>query len=256
MNVRLIDTHTHLHSTQFKRDLAAVLERAAAAGVERMVEVGYDLESSKAAVALAQTYPHIYAVVGVQPNYVHKSPPNWLDEVRRLAEHPKVVAIGEIGLDYYHDYAPHDVQEQFFVEQLAFARERKLPVVIHSREAPDDTLRVLRQHAVGVGGIMHSFSGDWNHARGCLDVGFSLSISGPVTFSSARDLHMVARRMPRDRILTETDCPYLTPHPFRGKRNEPAHVRLVAEQIASLRGVPLEKLAEDVWNNAARVFGW
>lgn len=254
--VRLIDTHTHLHMDHFKNDRGAVLEHAAAAGVERIVEIGYDIPSSRAALALSEQYPQIYAVVGVQPNHIHENQPDWLDTVRELAQHPKAVAIGEIGLDYYWDKSPHNVQEQVFREQLALAREIGLPVVIHSRDAREDTLRILRDAARGQPGIMHSFSGDWEFAAACLDVGFLLSFSGPVTFAKASDLHDVARHAPLDAILTETDCPFLTPHPMRGKRNEPARVRLVAEQLARLRNLPLETLAAAVWKNAAQIFGW
>lgn len=253
-DVRLIDTHMHLHLAQFDGERSAVLSRAQAAGVARMVEIGYDLDSSRAAVDLASSDPAIYAVVGIQPHYAAQADASWLDEIRRLAGHSRVVAIGEIGLDYYHDRAPHDQQEQLFREQLALARELGLPVVIHSRDAQADTVRILRDAARGQPGIMHSFSGDWGYAEACLEVGFHLSFSGPVTFPKAAELHEVARRAPLDRILTETDSPYLSPHPLRGKRNEPANVRLVAERLAVLREIALAELADAVWQNAARIF--
>ena len=253
-NTLLIDTHTHLHLAQFDDDRDAAIERAGAAGVARMVEIGYDLESSRAAVRLAEAHPPIYAVVGIQPHYAVEADAAWLDEVRRLAAHPKVVAIGEIGLDYYHDRAPHDRQERLFREQLALARELGLPVVIHSRDAQSDTARILGDAARGQPGIMHSFSGGWAYAEACLEVGFYLSFSGPVTFAKAAELHEVARRAPLDRILTETDCPYLAPHPLRGRRNEPANVRLVAERLADLRGMALPDLAAAVWANASEIF--
>ncbi|MBK9712324.1 MAG: TatD family hydrolase [Kouleothrix sp.] len=253
-DVRLIDTHMHLHLAQFDGERSAVLSRAQAAGVARMVEIGYDLDSSRAAVDLASSDPAIYAVVGIQPHYAAQADASWLDEIRRLAGHSRVVAIGEIGLDYYHDRAPHDQQEQLFREQLALARELGLPVVIHSRDAQADTVRILRDAARGQPGIMHSFSGDWGYAEACLEVGFHLSFSGPVTFPKAAELHEVARRAPIDRILTETDSPYLSPHPLRGKRNEPANVRLVAERLAVLREIALAELADAVWQNAARIF--
>jgi TatD DNase family protein len=244
----------HLHSAQFDADRTEVFERAIAVGVARMIEIGYDLESSRMAIDLAETDPRMYAVVGIQPHYAAIADATWLAEVRRLAAHPKVVAIGEIGLDYYHDRAPHDLQEQLFRQQLGLARELGLPVVIHSREAQADTIRILQDTARGQPGIMHSFSGDWEYARACLDVGFHLSFSGPVTFAKAFDLHDVARRAPLDRILSETDCPYLAPHPLRGKRNEPANVRLVAERLAELRGQPIEELAGAIWQNACAIF--
>lgn len=252
--VCLIDTHAHLHVAPFDADRAAVLERAAAAGVARIVEVGYDLASSRAALALAEAHPQIYAVVGVQPNYAQALPPDWLEQVRALAAHPKAVAIGEIGLDYYWNAAPPDCQEQIFRDQLALARELGLPAVIHSRDAQADTVRILQDAARGQAGVMHSFSGDWAYAAACLEVGFLLSFSGPVTFAKARDLHEAARRAPLAAILTETDCPYLSPHPLRGQRNEPARVALVAERLAALRDMPLNELAAAVWANAERVF--
>ncbi len=253
--IRLIDSHAHLGLAQFDADRTAVLERARAAGVVRIVEIGYDLATSRAAVALAAQHASIYAVVGVQPNHVAALPDDWLDQVRTLAQQPKVVAIGEIGLDYYWNAAPADVQEACFRAQLDLARSLRLPVVIHSRDARDDTIRVLRDAACDLSGIMHSFSGDWEYARACLDIGFHLSFSGPITFPKAVDLHDVARRAPLDRLLIETDSPYLAPHPFRGKRNEPAYVRLIAERIADLRGMTLESLAQATWRNAEAVFG-
>ncbi len=253
--IRLIDSHAHLGLAQFDADRTVVLERARAAGVVRIVEVGYDLATSRAAVALAAQHASIYAVVGVQPNHVVALPDDWLNQVRTLAQQPKVLAIGEIGLDYYWNVAPADVQEACFRAQLDLARSLRLPVVIHSRDARDDTIRVLRDAAYGLSGIMHSFSGDWEYARACLDIGFYLSFSGPITFPKAVDLHDVARRAPLDRLLIETDSPYLAPHPFRGKRNEPAYVRLIAERIADLRGMTLESLAQATWRNAEAVFG-
>src|SRR5262249_41637177 len=156
-----------------------------------------------------------FAVVGIQPHYAAEAGDEWLREVQQLAAHPRVVAIGEIGLDYYHDRAPHDAQERLFRVQLALARELRKPVVIHSRDAHADTVRILHDAARSQPGIMHSFSGDWAYAEACLEVGFMLSFSGPLTFAKAADLHEVARRAPLDRILTETDSPYLAPHPLR-----------------------------------------
>jgi len=254
-DIHLIDTHMHLHLAQFDADRAEVIGRGAAAGVARMIEIGYDLSSSRAAIALAEQHAQIFAVVGIQPHYADLADASWLEEVRQLARHPKAVAIGEIGLDYYHDRAPHDQQERLFREQLALARELGKPVVIHSRDAHADTVRILRDAARGQPGIMHSFSGDWAYAEACLEVGFMLSFSGPLTFAKAAELHEVARQAPLDRILTETDSPYLAPHPLRGKRNEPANVRLIAGRLAALRDMALEELAEAVWRNAEAIFG-
>lgn len=253
-SLRLIDTHAHLALAQFDADREQAIARAAAAGVARLVEIGYDLPSSRAAVALAEAHPQIFAVVGVQPNHAHELAEGWQAEVRALCAHPKVIAVGEIGLDYHWMKAPPEVQERIFRAQLALAREVGLPVVIHTREASDDTVRILADAARGQPVIMHSFSGDWAFATACLELGCMLSFSGPVTFAKAVELHEVARRAPLDRLLTETDSPYLAPHPYRGKRNEPAYVRLVAERLASLRGQPLEHVAAQVWANAERIF--
>ncbi|NJP05635.1 MAG: TatD family hydrolase [Chloroflexaceae bacterium] len=253
---RLIDTHVHLQMSQFADDQEDVIQRAADAGVTRMIEIGLDVATSRTALALAEQYDQMYAVVGVQPNFIENTEIGWLAEIRAMAAHPKVVAIGEIGLDYYWKKVPREMQEQVFREQLALAAELELPVVIHTRDAHQDTIQVLREAASGPPGIIHSFSGNWDFARDCLDLGFWLSFSGPVTFLKAHDLHDVARRAPIDRILIETDSPYLSPHPWRGKRNEPARVRLVAGSIASLRRVPLADIAETTWTNAEQVFGW
>jgi TatD DNase family protein len=252
--MQFIDTHAHLHINAFEADRAAVLARAEAAGVARMIEIGYDLPSSQAAIALAEQYPQIYAVVGVQPNHLAELPDDWLAQVEALAAHPKVVAIGEIGLDYYWKKAPPEEQEAAFRAQLGLARKLRLPVVIHSRDAQEDTARILHAAAQGQPGIMHSFQGDWAFAETCLAVGFLLSFSGPLTFSKAVELHDVARRAPLEMLLTETDSPYLTPHPHRGKRNEPAYVRYVTERLAALREQSVEETAAAVWANAERVF--
>lgn len=255
-DVALIDTHTHLHLAQFDDDRAATLARATAAGVQRMIEIGYDLPSSRAALELASSHPHIYAVVGIQPNHIVALPPDWREQLTALLRHPKVVALGEIGLDYYWMKAAPEQQAHYFREQLDLARQHHLPVVIHTREAAPATVQVLREAAAGVRGVMHSFSGDWEFAQACLDLGFYLSFSGPVTFRKARDLHDVARRTPIERILTETDSPYLSPSPWRGKRNEPAYVRLVAERLATLREQPLAQLGQHIWDNANTLFAF
>lgn len=252
--MQLIDTHAHLHADHYTDDRDAVLERCRQADVTRLITVGYDLPSSEASIALAQHEPMIWATAGIQPHYALQTDAAALEHLHHLLQQPRVVALGEIGLDYYHDRAPHDRQEALFREQLAMARELDLPVVIHSRDAQVDTVRILRDAAHDYPGVMHSFSGDWEHAQACLRIGFYLSFSGPLTFKKAIELHDVARRAPLDRILIETDSPYLTPHPFRGKRNEPAYVRYVAEMLAALRDVPIETIAEATTANAERLF--
>jgi len=253
-SIQFIDTHAHLSLTQFDQDREAAVERAARAHVARIIEIGFDLASSRAAIALAEAYPQIFAVVGVQPNHLNELPEAWLSELRAMAAHPRVVAIGEIGLDFYWMKAPLEAQEQAFRAQLALARELGLPVVIHSRDAATDTLRILDHAARGQPGVMHSFLGDWSFAHGCLDVGFMLSFSGPLTFSKSTALHEVARLTPADRLLTETDSPYLSPNPLRGQRNEPANVALITRQLATLRHKSLPEVAKQIWTNAERLF--
>lgn len=251
----LIDTHVHLHVAAFDADRDAALLRAREAGVRRMINVGYDLPSSRASIALAAEDTEIYATVGIQPHYAAETGPEELAQLEALLGEPGVVALGEIGLDYHHDRAPRPSQRELFEAQLEVARRKKLPVVVHSRDAHADTVAVLAaaQHPRPV--VMHSFSGDWAYAEACLALGTFLSFSGPLTFPKAHELHEVAVRAPLERVLVETDCPYLSPHPLRGRRNEPARVRLVAEQLARLRGVPMGELVDVLWDNACRVFG-
>lgn len=252
--LELIDTHLHLNADHFAEDRQAVLEHALAADVRRMINIGYDIPSSAASVALAEAEPMVWAAVGIQPHYATTTSDADLSQIEAWLAHPRVVALGEIGLDYYHDRAPHEQQEALFRRQLTMARSHNMPVVIHSRDAKDDTIRILRDAASGQPGVMHSFSGDWDYAQACLEVGFYLSFSGPLTFKKAIELHEVARKAPLERILIETDAPYLSPHPLRGKRNEPARVRLVAEALAVLRGISLAAVAEATTANAERLF--
>lgn len=250
----LIDTHAHVHLDRFDADRAEVLARAAAAGVVQLINIGYDLPSSRASLALAAAHPQIYATAGIQPHYALETSDAELAELAELLQAPKIVALGEIGLDYYHNRAPHEAQHALFRAQLRIAREHGLPVVIHARDAQADTVRILSEAARDLTVVMHSFSGDWAYAAACLDLGAFLSFSGPVTFPKAVELHEVVQRVPPDRMLIETDCPYLSPHPFRGKRNEPARVALIAERIAALRGVTPEEIAATTSANAHRVF--
>ena len=253
--MRLIDTHAHLQIAAFDADRTEVIERARADGVRRIVNVGFDLPSSAAAIELAHVHDGMYATAGIQPHYAVSTGPDELDHLRQLLAAPGIVALGEIGLDYHHDRAPRPAQIELFETQLRLAAELTLPVVIHSREAHADTVAVLRRAAHRQPVIMHSFSGDWAYARECLELGTYLSFAGPLTFPKATELHDVAVRAPLERVLVETDCPYLTPHPFRGKRNEPARVRLTAERLAALRGLERDDVAEAVWHNACAAFG-
>lgn len=253
----LIDSHAHIDDEKFNEDREAVLENARAAGVELIINPGADEASSFRAVAMSEKYPMIYATVGIHPHDAKDYLPQKHDALlREWAKKEKVVAIGEIGLDYHYDYSPRDVQQEVFIRQLIIAKAVKLPIVIHNRESMEDMVRILKDHfAPEYGGIMHSYSGSVEMARVFLDMGFHLSISGPLTFKNARKLPEVVAMMPLDRLLIETDSPYLTPTPYRGKRNEPAYVALVAAEIARIRGMTVEEVAEITTQNAKRVFG-
>ena len=258
----LIDTHAHLDLPQFDADRNAVVERADAAGVGVIVNAGADVESSRRAVALAAQYPGVYASVGVHPHDAKQVDGEALAALRELARQPKVVAVGEIGLDFYRNLSPQDLQRRAFQAQLAWAARLGKPVIVHDREAHAEVLKALTGWAAGLAGsslaeragVLHSFSGDLLMARRAIDLGFYISISGPVTYQNARRLVEVVQALPLDRLLIETDCPYLTPHPYRGKRNEPAYVQLVAEEIAKIKGLTLDEVSAATTANARRLF--
>lgn len=251
-----IDTHTHLDDARYQDDRDTVIARAREAGVEAFVTIGCDLASSRVAVALADHYDSVYAAVGVHPHEVRHIADGWYDELRRLAQHKKVVAYGEIGLDYHYNHSSPVEQRERFREQVQLARELKLPLIIHTREAQEDTITILREEqASDVGGVFHCFSGDAWLANDALDLGFYLSFSGIVTFRNAAMLREIAKTVPLDRLLIETDCPYLTPVPHRGKRNEPAHLVLVAQHLSALHGtVSLAEIGAYTTKNAKRLF--
>jgi TatD DNase family protein len=247
----LVDTHAHLHFPEFAGDLEAVLERARAAGVRCMVTIGTDVESSRAAVALAGREPDVWAAVGIHPHAAGQADEAQLAEIERVAAAPRVVAIGETGLDFFRLLSPRDAQERLFRAQLALARRLRKPVLVHCRDAHEETLAILAEVPVGeAGGIMHCFSGDTVIARRCLDLGLLISLAGPVTYPNARALPEVAKVVPADRLVVETDCPFLPPQPYRGKRNEPAYLAVTAARVAELRGEPLEELASRTSENA------
>jgi TatD DNase family protein len=253
----LMDTHTHLDFPQFDSDREQVIERAFTAGVKALINVGADLASSQAAVALAEAYPQVYAAVGVHPHDAKTLTAEMLEELRALASHPKVVAIGEIGLDFYRDLSSRDKQRQAFEQQLALAREVGKPVIIHDREAHKEVMAILRRWAKGGHqpvGVLHCFSGDLAMAQEAIELGFYISIAGPVTFQNARRLRELVGQLPLEKLLVETDCPYLTPHPHRGKRNEPAYVKLVAQEVARIKGGSLEEVARITSDNAQALF--
>ncbi|RCW63063.1 TatD family hydrolase [Saliterribacillus persicus] len=252
----LFDTHVHLNVSHFKDDQQEVMKRAEEAGVKYMVVVGFDHETIPKAIKLAEDNENIYAAVGWHPvdavDFMNKEL-QWLEE---LAEHPKVVALGEMGLDYHWDKSPKDIQKDVFKQQIQLAKKVKLPIIIHNREATEDIIEVLEQeNAAEVGGIMHCYNDSVEYVDACLAMNFYISLGGPVTFKNATLPKEVAKYVPLDRLLIETDCPFLAPHPYRGKRNEPAYVSLVAEKIAELRELDVKKVEEETTKNACRFFG-
>ncbi|WP_226660094.1 TatD family hydrolase [Pseudalkalibacillus hwajinpoensis] len=252
----LFDTHTHLNVEQFSEDQQEVIERAQAAGVSKMIVVGFDRETITQAMALVEKYDFLYAAVGWHPVDAIDMKEEDLEWIEELAGHPKVVAIGEMGLDYHWDKSPHDIQKDVFRKQIALAKRVNLPIIIHNREATRDVIDVLKEeNAAEVGGIMHCFAGGVEEANECLDMNFYISLGGPVTFKNAKLPKEVAKEIPIDRLLIETDCPFLAPHPNRGKRNEPAYVKLIAEQIAELKEMDYEDLAKRTSENAMNLFG-
>jgi TatD DNase family protein len=255
--MRLFDTHAHLFDDRFRSDLPKVLERAAAEGLVRVLAVGIDLPTSRVCVEQAGRFALLKAAVGIQPNHAAEAGPGDWSEIAKLAEHPAVVAIGETGLDRYWDRAPFALQEELFRKHIQLSRTLNKPFIVHNREADADVLRVLREEIAGgpVPGVMHSFTGTAATARECLDLGLYLSFAGMVTYKSAADLLAVAAAMPEDRLMVETDCPYLSPVPHRGKRNEPAYVAHTLSTIALARGVAPSVLAEASTRNAERLFG-
>lgn len=262
----LTDTHCHLYFHQFDEDRAEILAQAREAGLTRILVPGIDLETSRQAVALAEQEEIVYAAVGVHPNYTA----DWNDQTRaalsELTSHPKVVAIGEIGLDFYWDWSPPERQRQVLQQMLSLAEQVNLPVVIHNRDAAHVVIPLFTAWQKNLSasgaplakspGVFHSYSGNIGDAQAVLEAGFFLGITGPVTFKKAADLHEVARQMPPDRMLIETDAPYLTPHPFRGKRNQPAFVSYVADRIAELRETSPEEIVRQTGLNAKNLFNW
>jgi TatD DNase family protein len=249
------DTHTHLNDKRFHSDQEAVIKRAQAAGVDHMVNIGFDEHSSRESLALAQKYDFIYAAVGVHPHDAKSANQATWDALSKLAAQPRTVAWGEIGLDYYRDLSPRDVQQRVFIEQIELANEAGLPIIIHDRAAHGDVLKIIREHRAENGGIFHSYAGSWEMAKEILKLGYYISFSGPVTYKNARQTVEVAENVPADRFLLETDCPYLTPEPLRGKRNEPAYVLHTAAKVAELRQISVAEAGRLSTENVRRLFG-
>jgi TatD DNase family protein len=257
--LELIDTHAHLDDEQFQGDLPAVIERAVAAGVSRIITIATTGPSSAACVSLAANHPQLRATVGIQPNHVAQSAPADWDDVVRLAGAPGVAGIGETGLDRYWDYTPFAQQEDYFARHLKLARQKGMPVVIHCRDAEADVMRMLRDDFEKHGpvrGVMHSFTGDQATAEACLAMGLHISFAGMLTYRNAQNLRDVAATIPLDRLVIETDSPYLAPVPRRGRRNEPANVVHTAACLANVKGVTLEVIAGQTTANARRLFAF
>ena len=270
----LTDTHCHLDFHKFDEDRAAVIERAEKAGLVRILIPGLSVTSSLSAIKLAESNPMLFAAIGVHPSEILDFKHEMLDELKQLSKNSKVVAIGEIGLDYYWDSAPHDHQQRVFREQLDLAAELELPVVIHLREKGDaaggpcaeDAMSILEDWVAGLGtdkealkqnpGVLHSFSGSLETAQRAIGLNFCIGITGPVTFKNAKYKQEMVSQLPLENLLIETDAPYLAPHPYRGKRNEPAFVYEIADKIAGLQSRNLEEVAAITTSNAARLFSW
>lgn len=250
-----IDTHVHLNADQYDEDLQEVIDRALNSKVEKMVVIGFDRKTIKRAIRLAEQYDFIYAVVGWHPVDAIDCTDEDLEWIEQLAAHDKVVGIGETGLDYHWDKSPRDIQQQVFRKQIQLAKRVDLPIIIHNREATEDVLTILREEdAQQVGGVMHCFGGSVETAQESIKMNFMISLGGPVTFKNAKKPKEVAAEIPLEHLMIETDAPYLAPHPYRGKRNEPSYVTLVAEEIARLKELPVETVAEATTKNAERFY--
>lgn len=251
----LFDTHCHLEDERFQEDREQVIENLLSEGVERAVSVGSDLASSRRCIHLAEAHSFLYAAAGVHPHEAKDAGEGYLDALRALLSHPRVVALGEIGLDYYYDLSPRDVQKRVFEEQLDLAYDMNMPVILHIRNAHGDVLDILRAHRGKLtGGIIHCYSGSAESVKEYVGLGFHISFAGPVTFKNAVKLREAAAHVPPDKLLIETDSPYLSPEPRRGQRNQPAHVRFVCEKLAEVHGMQPQDMAEQTWRNAHQVY--
>ncbi len=250
----LTDTHVHLNMKDFDKDRDEVIERAMRQNVKQMVNIGYNIKSSKESLALADSYSFIYAAVGVHPHDAKKVEKDYIDILSSLAEDKKVIAIGEIGLDYYRDLSPRDIQKKVFIEQLELAISLNLPVIIHQREAEEDTLNIIKKYRSRLkGGIFHAFSGTEGFLKDYLDIDFYYGIGGVLTFKNAHRLRTMVKKLSQDRFVLETDCPYLAPVPFRGKRNEPGFVTLVRDHLSLVLGISEDEVDTMIYKNTKRI---
>jgi len=252
---KFIDSHAHLDDERFDEDREELIDSLQENGIEAVLNPGADLKTSRAAVALADKYPFIYAAVGCHPHDSKFMDDDTMNIFRELAKNKKVLGIGEIGLDYYYDNSDRETQKIWFREQIRLAKELDLPYIVHDRDAHEDIIRIMKEeHHSGTRGILHCYSGSVEMAREFMKLGFYISLGGPVTFKKAKTPRMVAKEVPMEKLLIETDCPYLAPEPFRGKRNDPKLVKYVAEEIAGIREVTVSEIAEKTKENFKRLF--
>ncbi len=250
-----IDSHAHIQVSQFDSDRDAVLQRALDVGISNILIIGFDLETSQRAVELAEKHENLYATVGMHPHSAKDLTPEVLLTFRDLLDHPKVIALGEIGLDYYRNLSPHQVQKDAFEKQLDLAEEMDMPIIVHNRDAYVDILPILEARHGKINGVLHCFTGDVELMHRSIEIGLHIGIGGIVTYPNAKDVQDVAQQIPLDSLLIETDCPWLTPQFRRGKRNEPAYVLAVAEKIAALRDTSLKDIGDITTNNFKSLFG-
>jgi len=254
MRPMIFDSHAHYDADQFDEDREELLNSMQEKGIGTILNVGADWDSVTEVVELAQKYPHVYAAVGLHPDEVGVLDEEKFAYLREQCQKEKVVAVGEIGLDYYWDNESHDVQKKWFVRQLNLAREFNLPVIIHSRDAAEDTLKIMKEHAQGLRGVIHCFSYSKELAREYVKMGFHIGIGGVVTFKNGKKLKEIAEEIPLEKILLETDCPYLAPVPYRGKRNSSLYIPYIAQEIAEIRGITYEEVVEQTEQNAKELF--
>lgn len=251
----LFDTHAHLDDERFNRDRDELIRGLPGKGVSRVICPGIDVASSQECISISEKHEIVYAAIGIHPHEAKSTEKGYLDKLRAMAAHKKVLAVGEIGLDYHYEHSPRDIQQCRFVEQIELASELGLPIIIHNRESHEYMLNILTSKKdMIVGGVMHCYSGSWEMAKLFLDLGLYISLAGPVTFKNAKGPVEIAKNIPLDRLLVETDSPYLTPVPYRGKRNDPSHVGLVAEKIGEIRGISTEEIVSVTADNAKKLF--
>ncbi|MPW25283.1 YchF/TatD family DNA exonuclease [Alkalibaculum sp. M08DMB] len=250
----LIDTHAHMNDDRYKDNLDEIINLIKKEKMTILINPGVDLETSISSIELAEKYDFIYAAVGYHPHEAKDATEEKIEKLDTLTDNKKVVAIGEIGLDYYYEYSPKNIQKKVFEAQIDLAKKRDLPIIVHSRDAHQDTYNILKNNSNNLRGVLHSYSGSWELAKRYLDIGFYISLSGPITFKNAHKLPEIAVKVPKDRILIETDSPYLTPVPYRGKTNNPIYVKYIAQEICKLREVDIKIFMNDIKKNTLELF--